>query len=629
MTVPKNYRNSTDDGMLSGLILGPLIASSLLYASQKMQASATSPDTLRLPSHWYIEPPPALSNLGKPLSLLQALVLSRRNAVSLATLCSTILLVHVCASWGFEALYRRRTNVAEGERASVPRSEARKSWLYVLFTSAVCLGLLALRFLFERAHLGVWQAMSYWEIACASVFYQLSLYIAIRLAHRGFTLGELSLVVFGATGLYMELVNLTIARIWPVTTPFIKTYRLPTPLLIYQIALIPGSLLTGFLLSPLLVLSRQIAQRPVRRLRFPHEKQAHRRALAAGFYLGATLIIGGLIGMWTRWCLRNRDPWLWVVYWLLEGRKQWTRPALLVYWALLGIISVAGWNRQLARSRRYRPRNAMGGMGEAQNGGGGTPASEPSRPPTPPSSASAMGLTFASVAMPQLPAFPHGANLGAALGASEWLDAADRRVPTLGLNGRRKFFHALAVVMFLPGVAADPAFAHLAFSAAFALFAFAEYVRYFALYPFGASVHLFMNEFLDHKDSGTAILSHFYLLTGCAGSVWFEGSSRLLLYTGTLAVGVGDAVASIVGKRVGRHRWSPTTSKTVEGSVAFTLSVAGFAWALGLCGLAEEFSVVRYTVIVGLSSVLEGLSGQNDNLTVPVYMWSMLVIGDV
>lgn len=54
--------------------------------------------------------------------------------------------------------------------------------------------------------------MSYWEIACASVFFQLSLYIAIRLAHRGFTLGELSLVVFGATGLYMELVNLTIAR---------------------------------------------------------------------------------------------------------------------------------------------------------------------------------------------------------------------------------------------------------------------------------------------------------------------------------------------------------------------------------------------------------------------------------
>lgn len=69
----------------------------------------------------------------------------------------------------------------------------------------------------------------------------------------------------------------------------------------------------------------------------------------------------------------------------------------------------------------------------------------------------------------------------------------------------------------------QPAFAHLAFSSAFALFTFAEYVRYFALYPFGAAVHVFMNEFLDSKDSGTAILSHFYLLTGCANSVWFEG----------------------------------------------------------------------------------------------------------
>jgi dolichol kinase len=68
-----------------------------------------------------------------------------------------------------------------------------------------------------------------------------------------------------------------------------------------------------------------------------------------------------------------------------------------------------------------------------------------------------------------------------------------------------------------------PAFTHLSFGVAFALFTFAEYVRYFAIYPFGAAVHLFMNEFLDHKDSGTAILSHFYLLTGCAGSLWLEG----------------------------------------------------------------------------------------------------------
>jgi dolichol kinase len=64
----------------------------------------------------------------------------------------------------------------------------------------------------------------------------------------------------------------------------------------------------------------------------------------------------------------------------------------------------------------------------------------------------------------------------------------------------------------------------LAFSLAFAAFNFTEYIRYFALYPFGAAVHLFLNEFLDEsKDGGTAILSHFYLLTGCASGVWLEG----------------------------------------------------------------------------------------------------------
>jgi dolichol kinase len=233
-----------------------------------------------------------------------------------------------------------------------------------------------------------------------------------------------------------------------------------------------------------------------------------------------------------------------------------------------------------------------------------------------------LGLTFPNLA--NLPNLSNGSQV-----ATELLDAADKHVPTLGINARRKFFHALAVVMFLPGVAVDPAFTHLSFSAAFALFIFAEYVRYFAIYPFGAAVHLFMNEFLEQKDSGTAILSHFYLLTGCAGPLWLEEPSRLLQYTGILALGIGDALASIIGKRVGRHRWSSKSSKTLEGSAAFVLSLVGCAWLLRLCGLTEEFSTLRYSIVVTLSCALEALSDQNDNLTLPLYMWSLLVAVDV
>lgn len=239
-----------------------------------------------------------------------------------------------------------------------------------------------------------------------------------------------------------------------MTTPFIRTYRLPTPLLIFQVALIVGSFVTGFLLSPFLVLSRNNAQRPVHRIRYPEEKARNRRYYALGFYIGTVLIIGGLIGFWTRWLLGNRDPWLWVIFRIVEGKNKWTRPALLCYWALLGCLSVAGWNRQLARSRRYRPRSTAGesSISPTLDALYSMPADQGSATVTTPSS---LSMTFSN--LPNLPNLSNGtANVSNV--ATDLLDAADKHVPTLGLNARRKFFHALAVVMFIPGVAVDVRF---------------------------------------------------------------------------------------------------------------------------------------------------------------------------
>lgn len=47
----------------------------------------------------------------------------------------------------------------------------------------------------------------------------------------------------------------------------------------------------------------------------------------------------------------------------------------------------------------------------------------------------------------------------------------------------------------------------------------------------------------------------------------------------------------MVGKRLGRNRWSPSNPKTGEGSIAFTISVVLAALFLRLLGLTEEFSV--------------------------------------
>lgn len=51
------------------------------------------------------------------------------------------------------------------------------------------------------------------EAVVAALFYQFAQYVVIRLAHRGFTLGETGLVCFGGTSLLMELLNVTIARV--------------------------------------------------------------------------------------------------------------------------------------------------------------------------------------------------------------------------------------------------------------------------------------------------------------------------------------------------------------------------------------------------------------------------------
>jgi hypothetical protein len=51
--------------------------------------------------------------------------------------------------------------------------------------------------------------MSPSDIVIATLFYQFSIYVCVRLARRGFTLGELAVVCNAATALLMETVNMT------------------------------------------------------------------------------------------------------------------------------------------------------------------------------------------------------------------------------------------------------------------------------------------------------------------------------------------------------------------------------------------------------------------------------------
>ncbi|KAF2292176.1 hypothetical protein GH714_014782 [Hevea brasiliensis] len=105
----------------------------------------------------------------------------------------------------------------------------------------------------------------------------------------------------------------------------------------------------------------------------------------------------------------------------------------------------------------------------------------------------------------------------------------------------RKYYHLMAVLMFLPAVIFQPKFLDLAFGAALAVF-----------------------------------LTHFSLLLGCALPIWMSSGYNdrpLAPFAGILSLGIGDTMASMVGHKYGVLRWSKTGKKTIEGTAAGITSV--------------------------------------------------------
>jgi dolichol kinase len=172
MSVPKNYRcvlqicattierlmvsrESLDDGSFTGLLLGPLIASALLFSA--LQPTYSQGPVL--PQGWRIEAPAELQGSDVTYSAHEALILSRYSLVDLGTCCSAIFMFHICASWWLEARYRKAGDSPEGERASVPRSERLRTWYYVLFTVCVSTGAMMLKVWLKLMGYKIWYRM--------------------------------------------------------------------------------------------------------------------------------------------------------------------------------------------------------------------------------------------------------------------------------------------------------------------------------------------------------------------------------------------------------------------------------------------------------------------------------------
>ncbi|KAF9365751.1 hypothetical protein BGX34_008484 [Mortierella sp. NVP85] len=386
---------------------------------------------------------------------------------------------------------------------------------------------------------------------------------------RSFTFGELVILAQAITLLIHE--TLIFNFMTPAPSP--PGTVLEHPQFMFLLALVVGMLFIGVVLTPVLMYCRRLAQMPTKGASAAAlQKREFKKKVSAGVvYTGLIAIVLGIIMPRCERAL-GQNPFVWVIEFMLMTRIFSTTPSEIL----------------------QQP--------------GQSPASGPAVLP----SSNTLDIKFG---LDTLMSTRIGwSRLGlclywiVAVGCSVvffyWLNSSVQRRSIMGsLNNRRKFYHALAVMMFIPGYLADEPFMHLAFSVALAGLIFLEYIRYFAVVPFGKEIHLFLVGFLDARDGGPIILSHLYLLVGCAAPVWLAEKHVLAGLSGIFALGVGDAMASIVGKRFGRHRW-PGTIKTIEGTLAFVVSVMVAAGTIfvGMWLMSLVFGTTAITINVRTSS---------------------------
>ncbi|TKA62970.1 hypothetical protein B0A55_12494 [Friedmanniomyces simplex] len=238
------------------------------------------------------------------------------------------------------------------------------------------------------------------------------------------------------------------------------------------------------------------------------------------------------------------------------------------------------------------------------------------------------------------------------------------------VDTRRKVFHGVMVAILLPTVFIDPCYCALGLGLVLAVFLLLEAIRAGLVPPLGNAIGRFVAPYVDGRDlRGPVVVSHIFLLIGCAVPLWFSlasmersggepwvewelaGNAReSAMLAGVICVGMGDAAASLIGRRYGRRKWIWVGGKSLEGSAAFVVAVtiglmAGKAWQvlggwndtvksqsghLGHEGnatllLAWTASLAKAVFCACGASFMEAvLTGANDNVVVPVALWLLV-----
>lgn len=200
----------------------------------------------------------------------------------------------------------------------------------------------------------------------------------------------------------------------------------------------------------------------------------------------------------------------------------------------------------------------------------------------------------------------------------------------------RKIFHILIVMVYVPGMIYQCNFLFIASVVILAFLIVLELSRVIKLYPVFDVLESSVSAFIDDKDAGKVAFTPLYLLAGCSLPLWIHNSpcdlidscsfEFLPLLSGILSIGIGDTLASVIGSKIGRHKWSGKRQKSKEGTIASILGQFAFIYLLN--SFEYLYLNTRLTAICGIAvisnALIEAFTDQVDNLILPIVTYAIL-----
>lgn len=195
----------------------------------------------------------------------------------------------------------------------------------------------------------------------------------------------------------------------------------------------------------------------------------------------------------------------------------------------------------------------------------------------------------------------------------------------ISLNIRRKVWHFMLVICLgYPAFVTQPEFTAIALLGSLVVFMVIEMIRCTRITFLGEFLYTELRFFQDEKDlKGPLNLSYIFLLAGVAGPLAYGyvlgDVVNLRSYIGLVTLGLGDSLASIVGKKFGKIKWKGAL-RTLEGTITFMVVTFASFVVIDFYLLPEENRVKNWenTFIVAMvAGILEGSATLNDNILIP------------